>query len=496
MRSTAGRHRIVIVGGGFAGLHCALALKKANAQVTLIDRRNFHLFQPLLYQVATGGLSPANIAAPLRGVLASQTNTRVLLGEVVDMDEGKKELVLSGRDEVFNRVPYDTLIIATGATHSYFGKNHWQDLAPGLKSIEDATELRQRLLTTFEAAEYAAWRGAPPQQVLRLMTFVVVGAGPTGVELAGALGEITRDTFRGNFRHINPRDASIHLVEAGERILVSYTPDLSEKAAKSLHHLGVQIRTSTRVTDIQPDHVVLTQGERSEIIATRSVIWAAGVQASPLSAIIKSRTGVETDRVGRVMVEADCSVPDHPNVFVLGDLAHFAHTADKKPLPGTAAVAMQQGAYLGKTLAKRLAGQPSKNFVYRDYGKMATIGRGRAVVDVHGVRFAGLLAWLAWLFVHVLKLVGFHNKFMVAMQWAWLYLTHNRSARLITASPSPMAMPVNRTGEHYINRTGEHRIDRTGERRIDRTGERRIEDRRVAAPEDDTPRPRRQWRAF
>ena len=422
-------HRVVIVGGGFAGLHTAQQLRKAAVQVTLIDRRNFHLFQPLLYQVATGALSPANIASPLREVLQRQKNTQVLLGEVTDVDVAGRRVILEDGE-----IPYDTLIVAAGASHSYFGNDHWQALAPGLKTIEDATEIRRRVLSAFERAE----RSDDPETIHRLLTFVVVGGGPTGVELAGALGEITRDSLRGNFRNIDPADATIYLVEGAGRVLPPYLPRLSARAADDLQALGVQVRCGTMVTDIGPQQVTLSCGDAEHIVPTETVIWAAGVRASPLARQLAVATGVEVDRAGRIDIDAHLNLPGHPEIFVLGDMArgHFAG----KPLPGVAPVAMQQGDYVGKVLAKRLrrgaSAAPAKPFAYFDWGNMATIGRGRAVADLRGLRFGGYLAWLAWLFVHVLKLVGFENRLLVLTQWAWNYITRNRTARLITSASS------------------------------------------------------------
>jgi NADH dehydrogenase len=424
------KHRIVIIGGGFAGLNAALALADAPAEVTLIDRRNFHLFQPLLYQVASGALSPANIATPLREILRKQRNTRVIMGEVVNIDPAFRLVMLADGE----CVPYDFLVIGAGAGHSYFGNDNWQSLAPGLKTIEDATEIRQRLLMAFEAAE----RSHDPAEIRRLLTFVIVGGGPTGVELAGALGEITRETLRGNFRTINPADASIYLVEHAPRVLPPYAPNLSKKAAEALRELGVQVRTSTLVVDVEPDFVTLRTGDEDaplETIPTATVIWAAGVTASPLGKVLAGATGARQDRNGRVFVSPDFSVPGHPQIFVVGDLAHYEQ--DNRVLPGVAPVAMQEGRYVGTLIAKRLKGKRTRAFKYRDYGSMATIGRGRAVADLGGLRFSGFLAWSAWLLVHLLKLVDFHNKALVLLQWGWNYFTRNRSARLITGLRLP-----------------------------------------------------------
>ncbi len=417
------QHRVVIIGGGFGGLHAALRLKKAPVQVTLIDRRNFHLFQPLLYQVATGGLSPANIASPLRAVLKRQRNVRVLLAEVTDLDVRSRTVIL--RDGV---VEYDTLIVATGARHHYFGKDQWEPLAPGLKTIEDATEIRRRILLAFESAE----RETDPGRIRAWLTFVIVGGGPTGVELAGAVGELAHHTLRGNFRRIHPSDARILLVEATDRILPAYPPGLSAKAAAALARLGVTVWTDTQVTDIQPDAVTVGRKSGIEQVPGRTVLWAAGVKASPLGRIIADQTGAELDRAGRVIVEPDLSLPGRPELLVIGDLAHV-RGAEGKPVPGVAPAAIQQGEYAAAIIRARLDGHtPPLPFRYKDYGNMATIGAGAAVADFGWLRLSGYPAWLAWLFIHLIKLIQFESRVLVLLQWAWNYFTRNRSARLIT----------------------------------------------------------------
>jgi NADH dehydrogenase len=422
-------HHVVIIGGGFGGLYAAKSLKRAPVQVTLIDRRNFHLFQPLLYQVATGGLSPANIAAPLRAILKRQENIRVLLAEAIDIDVKNRRVVLSDGE-----LGYDSLIVAAGVRHHYFGRNDWEELAPGLKTIEDATEMRRRVLLAFEAAE----REDDPEKLRGWLTFVVVGGGPTGVELAGTLGEIARHTLKHDFRAINPADARIVLVEGMDRVLPPYPPTLSARAEAALNRLGVTVRTGAMVTDIDADAVTIRCGEQRERIPTRTVLWAAGVQASALGGIVASATGAAVDRVGRVAVEPDLSVAGHPEVFVIGDLAHFSHQADK-PLPGVAPVAMQQGRYVATLIVRRLRGETMPPFRYRDYGSMATIGRAEAVADLGWVRFSGFPAWLAWLFIHLIHLVQFQNRLLVLIQWAWNYFTWNRYARLITGkNPLPL----------------------------------------------------------
>jgi NADH:ubiquinone reductase (H+-translocating) len=418
-------HRVVILGGGFGGLHAAQALKRAPVHVTLVDRRNFHLFQPLLYQVATGALSPANIAAPLRNVLKHHRNTRVLLGEVVGVDPVGRRVILSDGE-----IPYDSLVVALGSSHHYFGKDGWSRLAPGLKTIEDAIEIRRRILIAFERAE----RESDPTKIRTLLTFVVVGGGPTGVELAGAVAEIARDTLAHEFRSIDPSHARILLLEGSQHVLSAYPPDLSQKAILSLQRLGVEVRVGTNVTEIQPDAVMVRAGEQTERIQTATVLWAAGVQASPFSTVLAEAAGAKLDRAGRVVVEPDLSVPGHPDILVIGDLAHFAHGSGS-PLPGVAQVAMQQGVYAARLIQDRLQGQATPPFRYRDYGTMATIGRNAAVAEVFGFRFAGYLAWLAWLCIHLVQLVHFENRLLVFAQWAWNYFTFNRSARLITNLP-------------------------------------------------------------
>ncbi|MDE3194796.1 MAG: NAD(P)/FAD-dependent oxidoreductase [Acidobacteriota bacterium] len=415
-------HRVVIVGGGFGGLYAAQALRRADVDLTLIDRRNFHLFQPLLYQVATGALSPGEIASPLRYVLNRQRNTRVLLGEVIDIDVEARQLRLSDGE----RVPYDSLIVATGSTHTYFGHSEWEKLAPGLKTIEDATEIRTRVLLAFERAEKEKDRDAQRA----LLTFVVVGAGPTGVELAGALGEISRDTLRKDFRSINPAHARIFLIEGEDRVLPPYAPDLSKSAEQALIELGVQTRAGARVTDIGENGVTIEANGTVTHIEAKTVLWAAGVQASPLGRLLAERTGVALDRAGRVMVENDLSVKGHPEILIVGDLAHFEQ--DGAMVPGVAPTAMQMGRYAARLITGRLRGEPAKPFRYWDKGSLATIGRNRAVATIGGLHFSGYLAWLIWLFVHLLYIVEFENRMLILFQWAYDYFTHNRGARLIT----------------------------------------------------------------
>jgi NADH dehydrogenase len=420
------RHRVVIGGGGFGGLLAARGLRKAACDVTLIDRRNFHLFQPLLYQVATGGLSPANIAAPLRSVLRKQKNTRVLLGEVVGFDLPAKAVLLADGA----RVPFDTLILATGATHAYFGHDEWADLAPGLKTIEDATEIRRRVLGAFERAE----RQTDPAARRRTLTFVVVGGGPTGVEMAGAISELATQTLKNDFRAIDPASARIILVEGHERVLPPFHEKLSRKAKEALMRMGVLVMNSSVVTAVEPDHVLVKTSGGSERIDTETVIWAAGVKASGLAKLIADAVGgVDVDRAGRVAINPDCSVGNRSDVFVLGDMAQGKYP-DGRPLPGVAPVAMQQGEYVAALVARRLKGDntPPEPFRYWDKGMMATIGSGKAVAQSGGMRFSGFVAWLAWLFIHITYLARFENRVLVMWQWSYNWVTRNRAARLIT----------------------------------------------------------------
>jgi len=424
-------HQVAIIGGGFGGLYAAQRLRKCpNVHVTLVDRRNFHLFQPLLYQVATGGLSPANIAAPLRAVLRHQKNVEVLLAEVVNIDLANRQLLFhDGHPEPLS---YDTLIVAAGSTFNYFGHDQWQHFAPGLKSIEDALTIRTRVLKAFEAAELESDRERRQQ----LMTFVIVGGGPTGVELAGAIAEVAYRTLKHEFRRINTADTRIVLVEAMPAILGMFPEDLREKALEQLTRFGVEVRTGVMVTEIEPEHVIIRTGDHQhETIRAATILWTAGVKASPLAEILARDSGVELDRSGRVPVEADCSLKNHPNVFAIGDIASF--TQDGKPLPALAPVAMQQGRYVAKLIASRATGgSPPAPFHYRDKGMMATIGRSAAVADLGWIKLSGFLAWITWLLVHILFLVQFQNRMMVMFQWAYSYFTRGRAARLITGEGS------------------------------------------------------------
>ena len=421
-------HQVVIIGGGFGGLYAAKALRRAPLQVTLIDRRNFHLFQPLLYQVATGGVSPGDIASPLRAVLNRQKNTQVWAAEVVDLLPDQKKVIL--RD---GELTYDTLVVATGALTFYFG-NDWEKLAPGLKTVEDAVNMRRRIFLAFEAAE----RESDPQKQQAWMTFVVIGGGPTGVELAGALGELSKNTLKNDFRKIQPADAKVLLLEGRERILPTYPPDLSEKAAAALEKLGVTVLTNTFVTTMEGETVTLKHQEQEEVLHSRTILWAAGVQASPLGRVLAERTGVELDRMGRVMVAPDMSLPGHPDILVIGDLAHYAHQTGE-PLPGVAPVAMQQGRYAADLIRARLKQKEMPPFHYLDKGNLAVIGRNAAVADIRGLHLSGFLAWLIWLFIHIQYLIEFGNKVVVMFQWAWTYFTRKRGARLITG-PNPFPL--------------------------------------------------------
>jgi NADH:quinone reductase (non-electrogenic) len=419
--------QVLILGGGFAGLYAARALARANVKVTVIDRHNHHLFQPMLYQVATAALSPSDIAGPIRSILRRQRNAEVILGEAARVDVGARIVhLIDGSSH-----NYDYLLVATGAHHSYFGHTEWERLAPGLKSLEDAEEIRRRILLAFEAAE----REHDPLRRQALLTFVVVGDGPTGVEVAGALAEIRNFALLRDFRHIDPRDASVVLVEGGPRILPSYPAELSEKAKLALRRLDVAVHEQTLVTDIRPDSV--TAGGWT--IPTHTVVWAAGNIASPLLATL----GAPQDRQGRVQVEADCSLPGHPEVLVLGDAAAFDHHGTGL-VPGVCPAAIQMGKHAGRIIREDLKGRPRTPFRYFDKGQLAVIGRGRAVADIGALHFGGFFAWLAWIFVHIFFLIGFRNRVLVLFEWAWSYVTFGRGARLITGeflSDPPGARP-------------------------------------------------------
>ena len=412
--STQHKTRVVIIGGGFGGLSTAKGLADAPFDVTLIDRNNHHLFQPLLYQVATAGLSPADIASPIRGILGGQRNVKIMLAEVSGIDVTRKEVIADGR-----RIGYDYLVLATGARHAYFGHNDWAAFAPGLKTIDDATYLRRRILLAFERAE----NETDVDERRRLMTFVVVGGGPTGVEMAGAIAELAKRALASDFQSIDPQCASIVLIEGAQRLLTPFDPSLSHAARRSLNQLGVDVRLGAAVTDCSCEGVRLGD----EFISTRTIIWAAGVMASPAGRWL----GAEVDRAGRVKVRADLSVPGHPDVFVIGDTAAVTG-ADGAMLPGVAPVAKQQGQYVARALIARYQGRTAAVFRYRDFGSLATIGRSRAVAQFGKLRLSGFPAWVLWSGAHVYFLIGFRNRFVVALNWAWSYITFQRGSRLIT----------------------------------------------------------------
>ncbi len=411
--------RIVIVGAGFGGLVAAKALRNLPAQVTVIDRRNYHLFQPLLYQVATAGLSPADIASPIRGILRDQANAEVLMARVSDVDRARREVVL---DDVNRRIPFDYLIVAAGARHAYFGHDEWVAAAPGLKKIDDATAIRHRILVAFEKAETEP----DAEERRRLLTFVVVGGGPTGVEMAGAIAELAKRILVRDFRRINAAEARVLLVEAGPRVLQAFPEDLSEKARRSLEHLGVEVLTGSAVECCDADGIV-RGGQRIE---ARTLIWAAGVQAAPAAKWLNA----DKDRAGRVKVRADLSLPDDPNIFVVGDDASVMQS-DGKPVPGIAPAAKQMGTYAARVIAARIAGKPAPGpFRYRHAGNFATIGRHAAVADFGWLKISGYPAWLLWGAVHVFFLIGFRNRISVMLDWMWAYLSFQSGVRLITGS--------------------------------------------------------------
>ncbi|CAN5571510.1 NAD(P)/FAD-dependent oxidoreductase [soil metagenome] len=411
------RPRVVIIGGGFAGINTARALKDANVDITIIDRRNHHVFQPLLYQVATASLSPADIAQPIRTILRRQDNvTAVLLDNVTAVDLAAQDVVLDSE-----RTGFDYLVIATGVRHTYFGHDEWEGLAPGLKSLEDALEIRRRILLAFEEAE----RTDDEDARRRLMTFVVIGGGPTGSELAGALGEISRQTLAKEYDRIDPTWARIYLFEAGPRILSTFPEQLANKATKYLNGLGVQVRTNTPVTEVT-EHGVVAGGKR---IPAATVLWAAGVLASPLARTLD----VPLDKAGRIIVNPDLTVPSHPNVFIAGDLAAL-NGADGRQLPGVAQVAIQQGTLAAENIERSMGGDALVAFAYNDKGNMATIGRNKAIADIRGRHFSGFIAWVAWLVIHIFFLIGFRNRLGVILNWVWSYVTFNRGARLITVT--------------------------------------------------------------
>jgi NADH dehydrogenase len=429
MRSSKQMHRVVIVGGGFGGLYAAKALRNVPVEVTLVDRRNFHLFQPLLYQVATGSLSPGEIAAPLRALLRAHKNTRVVMDEAIYFDARNRRLVLSA-----GALPYDTLIVATGARNYYFGHSNWPPLAPGLKSIEDATHIRHKILEAFERAE----REPGPDLRQAWLTFVIVGGGATGVELAGALAEIANDTLRGDFRSIHPEESRILLLEGGPSVLHGFPKDLQQAAERSLLRLGVRLRTAVMVTAMDADGVTVTTPQGPERISAKTVIWAAGVAPESFTGVVAHATGAPCDQAGRIRVHSDLTVPGFPDIFVIGDAASLDWNGS--PLPGVAPVAMQQGRYVADVITERLRGHPARRFHYRNKGNLAVIGRAAAVADFGRLRVHGWPAWFLWLFVHLMYLAQFRNRLLVFIRWGFQYLTFDRGARLITGS-DPTATP-------------------------------------------------------
>ncbi len=436
---------VVIVGGGFAGLYTARGLADAPVRITVVDRENHHLFQPMLYQVATAALASSNIASPIRSILSRQANAEVLMGEVTSVQPAARSITLADG----SLLNYDYLILAPGARHSYFGRDDWELLAPGLKSLEDAEEIRRRILLSFERAE----RESDPVKRHAHLTFVVIGGGPTGVEVAGALAEIRRHALRRDFRHIDPREATVMLIEGGPRILSSYPAELAERAKYELRRLGVEVREQTMVTELRPGLIQAS----GWTIPTQTVVWAAGNVASP----IMQTLGTPLDRAGRAIVEPDCSVPGHPELFVLGDAAAVSDGRGGT-LPGICPVAIQMGQYTARTISGDLAGRPRRPFSYWDKGQLAVIGRGHAVADIWKLHFGGFLAWLIWAFVHIFFLIGFRNRVLVMLQWGWSYFTYERGARLITWpwSGRPGEPAGRRSGPFggITGRTGEHRV--------------------------------------
>lgn len=416
------QHHIVIIGGGFGGLWAARYLRKAHTRITLIDKRNFHLFQPLLYQVATGGLSPADIASPLRGVLGKQKNITVMLGEVFDIDRENCQVILENK-----RVHFDSLIVAAGSENSYFGHDEREKYAPGLKGIEDALSIRSRIYAAFEKSETTT----DPVQRQRLMTFIIAGAGPTGVELAGAIAEIANITLKHDFRSIDTSEARIILLEGGKRILPTFPESLAKAAYRSLEKLNVEIRTNSRVVGFDDLGVEVAEKDGKFHIAAQTIMWAAGVKPSRLGKILVGDDILLLDEIGRVKVDPALSLPGYPNIYVIGDLANYSHQTGT-PLPGVAPVAMSQGHYVAKNIIRRLKGKPIKKYKYFNRGNMAVLGRAAAIADLGWLRVSGYPAWLLWLFIHLIYLVEYDNRLIVFIQWAWNYFTRKRGARLIT----------------------------------------------------------------
>jgi NADH:ubiquinone reductase (H+-translocating) len=429
-------HHVVIIGGGFGGLYAARTLKRAPVRVTLVDRRNFHLFQPLLYQVATGILGPGEITAPLRHILRKQKNAAVLLGEVVDFDPATRRVILAD-----GAIDYDSLIVAAGMKNHYYGNDAWEKVAPGLKSIEDSAWIRQKIFFAFEVAE----REPDPEKRRAWLTFVIVGSGPTGVELTGMVAEIARESLKEDFRSINPEESEILIVDAADRVLPAFAPELSGNAGSTLRDLGVQVRTGVKVTAIDEQGIALEGPDGTQRIATHTVLWAAGVAASPLGRMLAEKAGAKTDRMGRVIVNPDLTVPGHPEIFVIGDMAHLPGK-DGNPLPGLAPVATQQGRYVAGLIGKRLRGENEATpFSYFDKGTMAVIGRHAAVANIGRFRFGGVTAWLMWLFIHLLLLINFESRLVVFVRWAFSYFTHSRGSRVLIATGT-LRLPISGAG--------------------------------------------------
>jgi NADH dehydrogenase len=431
------RQHIVVIGGGFAGIALARALARAPVRITLVDKRNFHLFQPLLYQVATGLLCPSEITTPLRRILRNQHNARVLLGEVIDVDPGQRRVILGDGE-----IGYDTLVVATGMVTHYHGKEQWEQHAPGLKTLEDTVAIRQRIFTAFEVAE----RECDPAKREAWLTFAVIGSGATGIELSGMIAEIAQHTLKGEFRAIRPQSATIMLIEAAERILPTYPPGLSSLTQRALVRLGVTPVTQARVVEIDAAGIVVQKPQGTQCIPVRTVLWASGVTASPLGRQLAQRTGAELDRTGRVKVRPDLTVPGQPDIFVIGDLSHCVGK-NRQPLPGLAPVATQQGRYVARVIRRRLQGRSGaiKPFAYFDKGTMAAIGRNSAVADIGRWHFGGIVAWLMWLLIHLLLLIQFQNRLIVLVRWAFQYVSHSHGARNLLLN-GPLRLPITRSG--------------------------------------------------
>lgn len=427
----ADQPHVVVIGGGFGGLNVVKAMRGASLPITLIDRHNYHLFRPLLYQVAMAGLSPAEIASPLRVIFHRDKQVRTLLAEVTDLNTAEHQVILANGQTV----PYDFLVVATGSAYDYFGHNDWLPNAPSLETVESALEIRRRLLCAYEAAELESNSAKRQAQ----LTFVVVGGGPTGVELAGAIGELARYTLTANFRTIDPADTQVILVESLDRLLSTFPADLATKAEQQLNALGVTVLTSSKVTEIAADHVTVETPTGTRIIPCCTTLWAAGVKASALAQVLHKRTGVELTRRGQVKILPDLTLPNHPEIFVIGDMSYLEQ--DGKPLPGLAPVAIQQGKHVARQIYRQIHTKPLLPFRYRDRGIMATIGRAAAVADVRGIHMSGLIAWLAWLVIHVINLIGFRNRIEVMSTWIWNYLTYARTVRLIIGQSATAAQP-------------------------------------------------------